>query len=137
MVSWIFSGLGILFLSLGGSYLGVRRWKIRRWKELRESFQKKKMNEEQIREALKAKREMEGLISSPGWKTLMAIAKSQLSLRENEVLLKPTENPLSQEYQKGEIQGIKLFCQYPETVVENAKAVIQTQPGFQDETDVD
>lgn len=84
------------------------------------------MNQAQLSEAVKVKREMEQLISSPGWKTIVQIAKGQLNLRENEILLKPTENPLAQEYQKGEVQGIKLFVQYPETVLENAKAVIDS-----------
>lgn len=91
------------------------------------------MNQEQLSEALKAKREMEQLLATPGWKTLKAIGMGQTSIRENEVLLKPTENPLAQEYQKGEIQGIKLFLQYPETVLENAKAVIEASNPQEDE----
>ncbi len=84
------------------------------------------MTQEQLAEAVKVKREMEALISSPGWKDIVLVAKAQLQARENQILLKPTENPLAQEYQKGEVQGIKLFVQYPETLLENAKAVIDS-----------
>jgi hypothetical protein len=84
------------------------------------------MTQEQLAEAVRVKREMEQLTSSPVWKEIVAVAKSQLQARENQILLKPTENPLAQEYQKGEVQGIKLFVQYPETLLENAKAVIDS-----------
>lgn len=126
VVSWIFFSSGGLFLSLCG---GVTIWKLlkrRAYRVLRQNRKLKKMTQEQLSEAIKAKREMELLTSLPGWKSIVQIAKHQLQLRENSVLLKPTSNAFEQEYQKGEIQGIKLFLQYPETLLENAKAVIDS-----------
>ena len=112
----------VLFILSSLCVLGLGGAEFLRWKK-----KKRKMDQEQLAQAIREKKEMEHLISSPGWKTLKAIGMTQASIRENQVLLKPTVNPLEQEYQKGEIQGIKLFLQYPETVFENAKAIIESQ----------
>lgn len=55
------------------------------------------------------------LLSSGGWKELMEIAEDQLKLRMPGVLSK-LENILelpAQEFEKGEISGIELFCALP------------------------
>ncbi len=126
VVSWIFLCASSGLLLLGSSFIGWRLWKKRRWNLLRRRARSIRMNQEQLAEAVKARREMEALISSPGWKSLVKIAEANWKGRENQILLKPTENPLAQEYLKGEVQGIKLFAQYPETIVEASKAIIDS-----------
>ncbi len=108
--------LAILLLCLGCCALSL---------ELRKRWNRKVYSEEEKEEAIKQKREMEELLQSPGWKTLIRIAEAQSLGRKNEVLLKPTENPYQQEYLKGEITGIELILRTPGTVVETAKALIE------------
>jgi hypothetical protein len=129
--------IALAFLSLScfsivGLTLGKKAWIRAKKKRIYSAKWKKMLSEEQRAEAIRSKREMDFLLSTPGWKTLSSIFRSQISLRENEVLLKPTKDPLEQEYQKGEIQGLKLLLQYPETVIENARAVIEA---MRDEND--
>ena len=81
--------------------------------------------EEQRIDAVRSKKMMEDLVEMPGWKFLAEAAKVQAQSRENEVMLKPTENPLTQEYLKGEVQGIKLFVTLPEKLIEGSQAIIE------------
>lgn len=124
-ISLGFFSFGLLLLCLGGGILALKGWKRRKWNLLRQGWKKRKMDQENLTEAIKSKREMETLVSTPGWKTLMHIAKGLASQRESEVLLKPTKDTYEQEYQKGEIQGIRLLSQYPEIIISNAQAVIE------------
>src|SRR5678810_608276 len=57
-----------------------------------------KVTEEQRVEAAKHKRIMEALVETEGWKMLYALAEREALVRTNQVLLKPTEIPLEQEY---------------------------------------
>lgn len=84
------------------------------------------MNQERLSEAVKIKREMESLISSPGWKRLVEISRNQVDGRTNSILLKPTESPYEQEYLKGEIQGMKTLVSIPGNLVEDAAAIIDS-----------
>lgn len=84
----------------------------------------RKVTEEQRAEAAKVKKEMEALMSMPGWKTLMEYAAKQKSERSNSVLLSPTETPLTQEFMKGEIQGISLFTKIPEILISSSKDIL-------------
>lgn len=83
------------------------------------------MTEEQRIEAAKLKRMLGGLLEHEGWQWLAEAAKVQISHRENEVLLKPTENVSAQEYMKGELQGIKLFLSLPRNGLEMSEAVLK------------
>jgi hypothetical protein len=85
---------------------------------------KVKVTEEERLEAAKAKREMEEMMAMPGWKRLEQIASVQVESRSNQVLLSPTESPLTQEYLKGEVNGIRSFVKIPGVVVEEAKRII-------------
>ncbi len=84
------------------------------------------MDRERLAEANKIKGEMTNLISSPGWKRLLEITKTQVEGRTNSILLKPTESAYEQEYLKGEIQGMKTLLAIPVTLVEDAKAIIDS-----------
>lgn len=81
--------------------------------------------EEERQEAARVKREMEELMSTPGWKTLVSIGLVHSNGRKNEVLLKPTENAYAQEYLKGEVNGIEFMLKIPEVALESADAVIK------------
>lgn len=83
------------------------------------------MTEEQREEAEKEKRIFSALVASEGWKRLVEIAEVQAKARENEVLLKPTENTYLQEYVKGEIQGIKVFTKIPTNLLEVADSILK------------
>lgn len=84
----------------------------------------KRVTEEQKVEAAQHKKMMEELVKHPGWKLLEAAAKVQSTSRQNEIMLKPTENPLVQEYAKGEVQGIQLFITLPKNLIESSKAIL-------------
>lgn len=83
-----------------------------------------RVTEEERLEAAKAKRQMEEMMATEGWKRLKEIADTQIKARSNQVMLSPTESPLAQEYAKGEVNGIRAFIEIPRVVVEEAKRVI-------------
>lgn len=82
------------------------------------------MTDEQMREAMQHKAQMEALVGTPGWKLLRAAAEAQSLSRRNEVMMKATEQPLVQEFEKGTVQGIEIFMRLPEILIENSKAVL-------------
>ena len=82
------------------------------------------MTEEERASALRLKRQMEEMMATDGWKTLVETASKQCVNRQNEILLKPTEKPYEQEYLKGEIAGIRTLVDIPKVLVESAKATI-------------
>ncbi len=84
----------------------------------------RRVTEEQRAEAVRVKREMEALIASPGWKKLQEYAEKQKIERSNSVLLSPTETPMTQEFMKGEIQGISLFVKIPEILITSSKDIL-------------
>jgi len=64
-------------------------------------------------------REMELLMESRGWKTLMEYAEQQKKGRIEAAVLTPAgsvDKCIEQEYLKGEIGGIMLFCAFPEAL---------------------
>jgi len=84
----------------------------------------RRVTEEQRAEAVRVKREMEALIASAGWKKLQEYAEKQKIERSNSVLLSPTETPMTQEFMKGEIQGISLFVKIPEILITSSKDIL-------------
>lgn len=93
------------------------------------------MTEEQRVEAAKHKRIMEALVETEGWKMLYALAEREALVRTNQVLLKPTEIPLEQEYMKGEIQGIKLFKDIPQKLIDESSALLRAFANENEGTD--
>ena len=59
------------------------------------------MTEEQRTEAFRHKEQMKALIEMPGWKLLTKAAEVQVVSRRNEVMMKPADHPLVQEFEKG------------------------------------
>ena len=106
-------GLGLVVLGAVCEYLRLRVLRANR------------VTEEQRLEAAKHKKIMEQLVETEGWKLLEAAAKVQSTSRQNEIMLKPTENPLLQEYCKGEVQGIELFLRLPKNLIESSKAILE------------
>jgi hypothetical protein len=84
---------------------------------------------EQLAEAKKQKRVMEALLEHEGFKLLRQIGLDQSLTRKNKVLLEPTENPLGQEFMKGEVQGIELMLRMPDSIIESSKAMIALEVG--------
>jgi len=68
---------------------------------------------------------MKALIEMPGWKLLTKAAEVQVVSRRNEVMMKPADHPLVQEFEKRTVQGIELFMKLPEILLENSKAVLE------------
>lgn len=111
-VGWIlFGGLVVCGLGLLLNLLAGRR--------------RTKVTEEQRIEAVKHKRALEALVSTEGWKLLEEAAKVQAVSRRNEVMMKPADNPLVQEFEKGTVQGIEIFMAIPKILLENAHAVLK------------
>ena len=107
--------LGVLLLLVGGGVLvyvpgGKKRPKV---------------TEEERIEAARAKRQMEEMVATAGWKRLCEIAEAQAQGRSNEVLLKATDNAYAQEYMKGEVNGIRSFLKIPSVVIETSKQLIE------------
>ena len=93
------------------------------------------MEQSRLAEAIKIKNEMSNLISSPGWKRLIAAAGSQVEGRTNSVILEPTKNPYEQEYLKGEIHGIKAFMQIPSIILEESQGIIDLTKEKEEESE--
>lgn len=72
---------------------------------------------------------MEELIAHPGYLLLKSFADAQCLQRKNNILLTPTEQPLAQEFMKGEVQGIELIFKVPGTIIESSKAMISSDVG--------
>jgi hypothetical protein len=68
-----------------------------------------------------------GLTAHPGWKFLERMAEAQIDRRKNEIFLKPLTSMdavVGQEFLKGEATGIATFMAFPQTVIDDADAVI-------------
>lgn len=89
--------------------------------------------DDRLKEALKAKREMEALTSLPGWNRLRVLVEEQVRVRTNLVMLQPLgKNNLSsseQEFMKGEVAAFRSILAMPETVIEASRGVIQIVKG--------
>lgn len=63
---------------------------------------------------------MQALLKSQGWARLSSIAEAQVKTRTAGVLApRKLGNEFEQEFQKGEISGIRLFMQLPSISVED------------------
>ncbi len=87
------------------------------------------MAEEQevrVRELLEELSGVEALVENAGWKQLMLIAQQQLQLRLPGVLRKldSMDDIPGQEFEKGVVAGIELFCALPGVRVEALKVDI-------------
>lgn len=73
------------------------------------------------------------LLKSVGWARLSELANAQIEARRNMILApeheKPQVNgkPVTEEFLKGEISGIRSFLQLPEVLVETTSEVIKSQ----------
>ena len=108
---YLLAGLGLLLLGLLVNLLVNQR--------------RPRVTEEQRTEAFRHKEQMKALIEMPGWKLLTKAAEVQVISRRNEVMMKPADHPLVQEFEKGTVQGIELFMKLPEILLENSKAVLE------------
>ena len=70
--------------------------------------------------AMKERSLFRDLTNSPGWKALMEIAEGQRIVRSNKIILTPCsmDRVSEQEFEKGEVAGILLFINMPETAIE-------------------
>ena len=78
---------------------------------------------------------LEGLVASKGWERLEKIAEDQCSLRFGEINGKLTgiDQVLGQEYEKGTIQGIKLFMTLPHRAIHDIKLTLAEVEREEDE----
>lgn len=85
-----------------------------------------------LREAQEELAQIVGLTKLASWKLLMDIANNQLTTRTNEIILSPVltlDATFHQEFTKGEVSGIKLFCRFPELLIESLNVEIDTLKG--------
>lgn len=92
---------------------------------LRERRRCRRVTDEERREAARTKRVMSELLEHPGWKMIEEVATAQTNNKKGEILYKPTENTLVQEYVKGEIHGIDFLKSIPTVLIESSEAVLQ------------
>lgn len=81
--------------------------------------------EDQLSEAGTEVHDWETLMESPGWHRLKSIIEDQMRTRSSTVMLTPMlqgNNPLAQEYLKGEYGGLALAIATPEAQLAQAKA---------------
>lgn len=93
------------------------------------------MSTETVRDMQEALAQMQGLLKLPGWKLILGLAEEQLTGRIDAVILNPVsgvDGTLNQEYLKGEISGIKLFCKMPEILIEQYRSDITAMKGNED-----
>lgn len=82
--------------------------------------------EERLRAQSEELHKLEALVASSGWARLMEIADGQRSLRLVKVLA-PLPNLMELgilEFEKGELQGIRLFTLIPEKRIEDLKTMV-------------
>jgi len=75
-------------------------------------------------------RDMATLLEHRGWKKLMEYAEQQIRGRTDEVILTPAkglEGAMEQEFMKGEIGGIRLFCTFPEAVTSDLRSQLKKE----------
>jgi hypothetical protein len=81
--------------------------------------------------------QLAGLTKHPAWALVMKIAEEQLTGRIDNIMLNPVatvDATLQQEYLKGEVSGIKLFCRLPQILMDTLAADIE-QLGDNDDSD--
>lgn len=60
------------------------------------------------------------------WQILMKLAEEQIASRKNNLRLPvKLEGIFEQEFAKGEMAGISLFCELPEIIITNLKASLE------------
>lgn len=77
-------------------------------------------------------RDLRELVRSQGWAQLLNHAKEQIRSRTDAVMLTPLEDSTrltEQEFKKGEVAGIRLFTEMPNTLVEAGQAAIKQLTG--------
>lgn len=91
---------------------------------------------EQHQAAVVQKEAISVLLRSQGWDILRAVAKSQIEMLQQQTMLVPLkklDDALEQEFNKGHAMGIAAFLKIPETIVEQAEAVIASLGGENEE----
>ena len=89
--------------------------------------------EAQVDDAREAIREFKALLETKGWKRLEEVARAQVKGRQDEVLLKPTQDTLEENYMKGEAHGIQLFVNLPKQLLEMNKDIIELAKKLEEE----
>lgn len=82
-----------------------------------------------LRELQEVLSDLNSLVDSRGWKRLMQIAQAQIETRRNNYEAKPLkaiDETLEQEFLKGEVTGIRTFCQLPTDEIEDLQTQIAT-----------
>ena len=84
------------------------------------------------------KEELIAFIKHPVWQRVLNIASSQIKARTDNIILCPLQNEFGiyeQEFAKGEVSGVKLFCQMPELLLEETQS--QLDQFLKEENDED
>lgn len=74
---------------------------------------------------------LRGLTAHPGWQILRGIAESQITMRTNHIILtqlSPEFTAEMQEFQKGEVTGMRTLLAIPAAAVEEAKVDPEFDP---------
>lgn len=96
----------------------------------------KKDRQDQYQAAVVQKEAISVLLRSQGWDILRAVAKSQIELLQQQVMLVPLKNldgALEQEFNKGHMMGVAAFLKIPENIIEEAEAIIASLGGESEE----
>ena len=96
-------------------------------------------NNDQLEEAAPSQlAALRQLLKSPGWELLVKHAQAQIQTRTDTVILTPLESTgkvTQQEFQKGEIAGMRLLIALPESLIETVKAILDKQQRENDESE--
>ena len=88
------------------------------------------MSDEETRELQEELSRLKALVTTAGWKYLEKIAAAQVEHRRNSYELRPLsslDETLAQEYQKGEVSGIRLFVQLPSLRISALEEELMTE----------
>lgn len=94
--------------------------------------------EDSLEVKIELRRKLEDLVSSPGWDVLKEIADGQVAARRNRVMLTPVSTNYSvetEQFEKGEVAGVLLFLDMPQTAIEGLIDEIEMMREREDMTD--
>ncbi|MBK8123871.1 MAG: hypothetical protein IPK54_10040 [Dokdonella sp.] len=93
---------------------------------------------EQYQAAVVQKEAISALLRSQGWDILRAVAKGQIELLQQQVMLVPLkdlDHALEQEFNKGHAMGVAAFLKIPESMLEEAEAIIASLSGSEEDNE--
>lgn len=62
---------------------------------------------------------LKSLIEHPGWHIIREIIEGQIRIRQDQIILKPTRDVADENFQKGEMAGLRSILAMPQQLVDD------------------